>query len=403
MLIAELFATIGLTGATQFNAQVKRSTDSLSDLNRMRREGARWQRLASYTDAGALETLSRLQAMYGRVVGSSEGFNKALEMQVKRQVVGVASAAGYTKAQRDFLYATARVDVGLANFQKKLERVQTTMKPLTDAMKWAQIGILGFVTAGMAGTTEGAALQVRLRALSMEIAGIFKPVIDAIIGKLDDLVTWFRKLTPQEEKQLRFWALFTAGALMAIPVIMRVIGAIRSLIAVMQLLGLSALTSGFMAMGAALLALIPIYAMFYAAQRRSVKAKADELEELVASVKMTDQAKDNLKEYIDQANKFERLGMHDEAKDILDKAIRQLRAQGAVTRDEKRQAELTRNRMTLQGGAFEGIADTWRRIQATANRTDFDKQTANNTKRAADALEEMRDRRAGPTPPMGMT
>jgi hypothetical protein len=109
--LAQLFVAIGATGVPQTVAGVKRAADSLNDLNRMRREGIRWQRLAGYTDAGALDTLARLQTIYGRVIGRSEGFNKALEMQVKRQVVGIATAGGYSKAQRDWLYTLTRIDV----------------------------------------------------------------------------------------------------------------------------------------------------------------------------------------------------------------------------------------------------------------------------------------------------
>lgn len=50
---------------------------------------------------------------------------------------------------------------------------------------------------------------------------------------------------------------------------------------------------------------------------------------------------------------------------------------------------MVRDRLTLQGGGFEAITDTWRRISAAADNTNYDQQTADTTKKTAENTEEI--------------
>ena len=94
--------------------------------------------------------------------------------------------------------------------------------------------------------------QVRMRELSIEIASVFKPIIDALIDTLGDLVVWFRKLSPEGQRVVRTVALIGAAMMMLLPVIGKVITADRAMIPVLIGLFNTAMKHPFIALAVAI-------------------------------------------------------------------------------------------------------------------------------------------------------
>jgi len=63
--------------------------------------------------------------------------------------------------------------------------------------------VMGFVSAGLAGTAEGERLNLVMTRLNQSIASIFTPAIHAAIDKLNQLTNWFRNLSGNQQEQIR--------------------------------------------------------------------------------------------------------------------------------------------------------------------------------------------------------
>src|SRR5262249_20778979 len=73
-------------------------------------------------------------------------------------------------------------------------------------------GLLGgFGRQGVAASAEGQVLNIQLGQLSHQIASLFAPQIRAVIDHLGGLVTWFQRLSGEQQAQLRQWGLLAAG------------------------------------------------------------------------------------------------------------------------------------------------------------------------------------------------
>jgi hypothetical protein len=83
--------------------------------------------------------------------------------------------------------------------------------------------IMGFVSAGLQGTVAGAALEYRWQMLNREIATVFLPVINEVIGYLQEGVNWFRSLSQEQVDSYRKWILIGVGVLAVVAAIPKLI------------------------------------------------------------------------------------------------------------------------------------------------------------------------------------
>jgi hypothetical protein len=408
MLIASLFVEIEARGMAQTAAAVRNIGNAMSQVNTIRAAGTRFQRQADEVER--------------RSVGTLQGLS-----QLRRQHV------------------------------REMRALQYALGPVNTAFTMLAGGVTGFVAAGLRGTTEGAALTLRFQILSREIAGVFLPVVYKIIDAVESVIGWFKGL---DKSQQDFIMNLTLGAIAGLGVAKvlggPLLGAINAAIGGIQLLTaagleLNVVTAGIPILIGAIVTAVGALAVGTETGRSVVKQLWEGLKKLW---EMTEPIREQIaglarqvgsllvQSFQDFINALRSLFgldtktfwqfMVDGIKGCIDVTvalIKQLRimlmilqnpgvsfadAAKAVELDDKiarararLESQEGRRAVTLQGGGFEAIAQTWNRIQSAANKTDFDKQTATNTKQAADLLFEMNERERARdqrgTPPMGMT
>lgn len=153
------------------------------------------------------------------------------------------------------------VERGLDQIKKGLDKVdakaKTTFAKFSDSAKaafekvhraatWAFAGasaaILHFVRAGLQGTTEGERMAHMFQLLSREIAAIFLPAIRFVTDKVQQLTSWFRSLTRQQQEQISKWAMVTLGVLALLVALPKLIAVISALIVVAKAAGAAMMT-----------------------------------------------------------------------------------------------------------------------------------------------------------------
>lgn len=80
--------------------------------------------------------------------------------------------------------------------------MRTLRQSVTVAFGLSSAAILGFVRAGLSGTTAGEALSLQTQQLSREIAQLFLPAIQSAIRAVTGLVNWFKDLTGEEQRAI---------------------------------------------------------------------------------------------------------------------------------------------------------------------------------------------------------
>src|SRR5262249_3168955 len=70
----------------------------------------------------------------------------------------------------------------------------------------------GFVRQGIAPSAAGEFLGLQRQQLSLQIASLFVPQIQAVQQGLVRVIQWFRSLTGEQQASIRQWLLWTAGA-----------------------------------------------------------------------------------------------------------------------------------------------------------------------------------------------
>jgi hypothetical protein len=105
------------------------------------------------------------------------------------------------------------------------EKMATAGLAVAGAYAYASSKLLGFVKAGLAGTTTGEALSQNFQAIQREVASIFLPTITALIQRLQQVVTWFRNLSGEQQQNISRWAMITVGGLGLLTVIPKLVGA----------------------------------------------------------------------------------------------------------------------------------------------------------------------------------
>jgi hypothetical protein len=95
------------------------------------------------------------------------------------------------------------------------------------AYAYATSKLLGFVRAGLEGTTAGVKLSYSTQMLQRQIASAFLPAIEATIGKIQALTEWFRGLTGEQQRVIARFTGLGLAALAAAKVVPRLADALK--------------------------------------------------------------------------------------------------------------------------------------------------------------------------------
>ncbi len=150
------------------------------------------------------------------------------------------AAAG--KEQEKFTAAVRfeQISAQSGRFAASLDALKGKMAQLGQATSSAFGGatsmITSFARAGLSGTTMGERLGLQFQLLSREIASLFIPVLERVIGVLQSVTSWFRNLSGPQQSFIGGIAA-TAIALVAVAAIIpRIIGGLQGMAAVFTLL-----------------------------------------------------------------------------------------------------------------------------------------------------------------------
>jgi len=110
-----------------------------------------------------------------------------------------ASAAPKLTAQQKILNVLMEIQ------EKNAEALAQAQTRVAIAYGLASGALLGYVHAGLSGTTTGEHLNFQFQELNRQIASLFLPAIEKGIQKLTDLVQWFRNLSGEQQHSIGRW------------------------------------------------------------------------------------------------------------------------------------------------------------------------------------------------------
>lgn len=113
--------------------------------------------------------------------------------------------------------------------------------------------VLGFVRAGLAGTTAGEALALRFQLLNREIASLFLPIIERVIGALDRAVNWFKSLDGATQEAIGRTVALSVALLGAAVILPRLIAGVEGVAGAFVLLRANPIVAVVAALAALLL------------------------------------------------------------------------------------------------------------------------------------------------------
>lgn len=103
------------------------------------------------------------------------------------------------------------------------EKMATAGLAVAGAYAYASSKLLGFVKAGLAGTTAGELLSFNISQLHRQIASLFLPVIEGLIKRIQALTDWFRDLSGEQQQSIARWAGLSVGMLGALTLLPKLI------------------------------------------------------------------------------------------------------------------------------------------------------------------------------------
>ena len=103
--------------------------------------------------------------------------------------------------------------------QKQMQAYNDGLLVISNTYQLIYNKTMGWVQAGMAGTAQVAQLGVGMQFLSREIASVFTPTINAVIDKVHSMVDWFRNLSGEQQTLMRNMVFMTVGFTGAISVV----------------------------------------------------------------------------------------------------------------------------------------------------------------------------------------
>lgn len=131
-------------------------------------------------------------------------------------VKGIADLAGAGRPLVLVLQQFNALNEQMGKQAEAARKLSDRWRTLNAAFSTAGGIVGGFVRQGLAGTTMGERLNLQFQLLSREIANMFIPVLQKIVGVLQHVTTWFRSLSgPQQEMIGNVLALAVAARVLA--------------------------------------------------------------------------------------------------------------------------------------------------------------------------------------------
>ncbi len=346
------------------------------------------------------------------------GFRLA-ELFVEFKVQGLAQFAGALDDVRRRNQALADVQskfgaAGVEALKKVQQQAEATRKKFDDATRTLTIfgaagtaAILGFTRAGLAGTAQGNYLALTMERLSREVAGIFLPTVEKLIGYLEETVDWFRSLSGEQQDSIQKWVLIGAGVLAVVVILPKLLGGIGAVITVAK--GLYLAIVGIPAAIAWITAAIPPLigavsslsaSLFAFAANPVVLAIAGIAALVLALLPLIEKLKEGTAAWNDFSKAAGSLGGANS--DLAGGAVRR---QGPISDLElggkKKDRGKDHRSAQLVGGGFEALEQTYRRIQESVSKVDYGKQMVDEQGRSngflSQIFDEMRKRQQGLT------
>ncbi len=189
---------------------------------------------------GVAEQLNGFTASTTAAQAKAEALSQAIGSGAASRYGQALAAAG--KEQEKFTAAVRfeQISAQSGRFAASLDALKGKMAQLGQATSSAFGGatsmITSFARAGLSGTTMGERLGLQFQLLSREIASLFIPVLERVIGVLQSVTSWFRNLSGPQQSFIGGIAA-TAIALVAVAAIIpRIIGGLQGMAAVFTLL-----------------------------------------------------------------------------------------------------------------------------------------------------------------------
>jgi hypothetical protein len=210
------------------------------------------------------QLLQSQQALGGALASTAAGMGAvgtAAEQPSRAMLQLAAASNAAEKAQEELTAAKAaakadpttanlaRQATALKNAQKATEQLKAAEAKATGmaqgglavaaAYAYASSKLLGFVRAGLAGTTAGEALSHSVNQLQRQFASTFLPVIEKVIQRLQQAVTWFRSLSGDQQASIARWTGLTVGALGFMTLLPKLISGLSTVGTVLKVAALS--------------------------------------------------------------------------------------------------------------------------------------------------------------------
>lgn len=162
----------------------------------------------------------------------------------------VIKPEGYADADA----AVKRVEGSLKSADAQAQKVAAASakvgQVITTAFAAASGTILGFVRSGLAGTSAGEQLSMRMSQLSREVTNLFLPAIQKVIDTLTSVVSWFKNLSGEQQNAIGKWIMLTVGALGVATILPRVISGLKGVGAAFTVLSAHPIVAVVAALGA---------------------------------------------------------------------------------------------------------------------------------------------------------
>lgn len=124
---------------------------------------------------------------------------------------------------------SAAFDTVEARAKRTSSAISDFGRQATSGLRAASAAMTGFTVAGLAGTTQGAQLTFQMQRLSREIASVALPVVQKLTSAVKGVADWFHGLSRGQQDTIMKFGLFTVGATLAISVVGRLATGIKSL------------------------------------------------------------------------------------------------------------------------------------------------------------------------------
>lgn len=356
-----------------------------------------------------------------KAVGMKEMAGELEKQRLKTQQLDKAFTSGaYARfikerkalqAKQDWMLLVAEKGKAVAVMERLQKSYQGFHVWAGRAFTVATVGLMGFIRAGLQGTAEGEVLSLRMQELSREIASVFLPTIHKVIDGIHKAVQWFRSLSVEQQDSVQKWTLIGLGVLFAIKVIGMLLPLLALLITHPAVAGILALAAAvaFLAYkfnqlsesakkaeadlarwkqgqfteeeiaASPLTKKIDAEKSFHMKSKRAGEAEGDARERARRAIAKNEESSftSNVKRGWDVLVQ----GKEDPLSKELDEAMKEWRlARAQKAAADKHEALVPMGKepkskdhreVTRQGGQFEGVADTWKRIQSAASKTDM--------------------------------